>query len=168
MLLQTTFDSPLNTMTLLADDHALCGVWFVGQTYFGATFDLGAIPTGDNAVLRQTKNWLAAYFAGRILPRPALHFSGTPYRQAVQQAICAIPLGQVVTYQQLAMQLQTTLGHHTSARAIGGAVGHNPLSVIVPCHRVVGSAHQPTGYAGGLWRKQALLELEGASDQVKW
>ncbi|WP_125710566.1 methylated-DNA--[protein]-cysteine S-methyltransferase [Lacticaseibacillus porcinae] len=167
MLKQTTYDSPLGQMTLLADDAGLYGVWFDGQAYFGGTFDLTTIASGDNAVLQAATAWMTAYFNGHEGQRPALHFSGTPYRQAVQQALCDIPRGQVATYQQLADRLEKFLGHKTAARAIGGAVGHNPLSVIVPCHRVVGSDGSMTGYAGGLWRKQALLELEGASDQVK-
>jgi methylated-DNA-[protein]-cysteine S-methyltransferase len=167
MLKQCTYESPLGQMTLLADETGLYGVWFDAQAYFGGQFDLSTIATGDNAVLQQTRAWLTAYFEGRELKRPAIHFNGTPYRQAVQQALCDIPRGQVATYQQLANQLKTTLGHKTAARAIGGAVGHNPLSVIVPCHRVVGTNGSMTGYAGGLWRKVALLKLEGVSDQVK-
>lgn len=167
MLQQTNYQSPLGQMTLLADDTGLLGVWFEAQAYFGGQFDLATIPTGDNVILQQTRQWLDAYFAGHEAPRPALHFSGTPYRQAVQQALCEIPRGEVATYQQLAVKLSQKLGHQTAARAIGGAVGHNPLSVIVPCHRVVGSDGSMTGYAGGLWRKQALLALEGASDQVR-
>lgn len=167
MLKQTRYATPLGNMTLLADELGLYGAWFEAQAYFGGTFDLATIPTGDNRVLQQTRAWLAAYFQGDERQRPALHFNGTPYRQAVQQALCEIPRGQVATYQQLAERLSLTLGHKTAARAIGGAVGHNPLSVIVPCHRVVGSNGTMTGYAGGLWRKQALLELEDASDQVK-
>ena len=167
MLKQTAYDSPLGQMTLLADETGLYGVWFDAQAYFGGNFDLSTIPIGDNVVLQQTRAWLTAYFEGRELKRPALHFNGTPYRQVVQQALCDIPRGEVATYQQLADQLVATLGHKTAARAIGGAVGHNPLSVIVPCHRVVGTNGSMTGYAGGLWRKVALLKLEGASDRVK-
>jgi methylated-DNA-[protein]-cysteine S-methyltransferase len=151
-------------MVLLGDEEALWGVWFADQQYFGANFALDQVPVGDNASLQAAQDWLTAYFAGEERPRPALHFSGTPYRQAVQQALTQIPRGATVTYQQLAATVAATLGHKTAARAIGGAVGHNPLSVIVPCHRVVGTDGSLTGYAGGLARKQALLALEGARE----
>lgn len=162
MLQQTTYASPLGALTLLGDDEALWGVWFEGQTYYGGTFALDTVPVGDNASLQATRAWLDAYFAGREAPRPALHFSGTPYRQAVQRALCTIPRGATTTYAALATKLAETLGHPTAARAIGGAVGHNPLSIVVPCHRVVGQDGSLTGYAGGVERKVALLRLEGA------
>ncbi|WP_461214590.1 methylated-DNA--[protein]-cysteine S-methyltransferase [Lacticaseibacillus sp. GG6-2] len=157
---QTTYNSPLGTLTLMGSDQALWGVWFENQAYYGGEFDLTTIPTGDNASLQATKQWLDAYFAGVTTTRPPLHFSGTPYRQAVQQALCAVPKGTTVTYAQLAEIVAKRLGHNTSPRAIGGAVGHNPLSIVVPCHRVVGTDGSLTGYAGGLARKVALLRLE--------
>ncbi|WP_390407160.1 methylated-DNA--[protein]-cysteine S-methyltransferase [Lacticaseibacillus jixiensis] len=161
MLQQTTYASPLGNLTLLGSATALYGVWFEDQAYYGGQFDLTATPVGDNASLQATRQWLDAYFAGRQLPRPNLHYSGTPFRQLVQQALVAIPYGKTVTYRDLAEQLAKA-GHHTSPRAIGGAVGHNPLSLVVPCHRVVGVDGSLTGYAGGIKRKQALLQLEGA------
>lgn len=165
MLQQITYHSPLGPLVLLGDDQALWGVWFADQQYFGAGFELDQVPNGENASLQAGQAWLKAYFAGHERPRPALHFSGTLYRQAVQQALTQIPRGTTVTYQQLAEQVAAMIGHPTAARAIGGAVGHNPLSVIVPCHRVVGTNGSLTGYAGGVARKQALLQLEGALAQ---
>ncbi|MFD1484430.1 methylated-DNA--[protein]-cysteine S-methyltransferase [Lacticaseibacillus baoqingensis] len=165
MLQQITYHSPLGPLVLLGDDQALWGVWFADQQYFGAGFELDQVPNGENASLQAGQAWLKAYFAGHERPRPALHFSGTLYRQAVQRALTQIPRGTTVTYQQLAEQVASVIGHPTAARAIGGAVGHNPLSVIVPCHRVVGTNGSLTGYAGGVARKQALLQLEGALAQ---
>ncbi len=159
---QTTFASPLGPLTLIGDAQALWGVWFEGQAYYGGSWDLATVPEGDNASLQAAKTWLTAYFAGEEAPKPALHFSGTPYRQAVQRALCTIPRGTTVTYTELAQIVAEQLGHKTSPRAIGGAVGHNPLSIVVPCHRVVGVNGQLTGYAGGVDRKRALLALERA------
>ncbi|WP_225047353.1 methylated-DNA--[protein]-cysteine S-methyltransferase [Lacticaseibacillus kribbianus] len=148
--------TPLGTMTLAADEVGLCGAWFAGQAYFGAGVDLDQATVAATPILRRAAAWLDAYFAGA---RPAvdvpLHAAGTPYRQAVWTALTAIPYGETATYRDLA---QAVGG---GARAIGGAVGHNPLSLFVPCHRVVATDGALTGYAGGLERKAALLTLEG-------
>ena len=160
MLQQCTWQSPLGGLTLVGDEQALWGSWFDGQAYFGSSFDLASIPEGEPEGLQAAKRWLAAYFAGRLAPLPPVHYSGTPYRQAVQQALTTIPLGQTTTYTALAAKVATQLGRQPSPRAVGGAVGHNPLSVIVPCHRVIGADGSLVGYAGGLERKRALLALE--------
>lgn len=159
MLYQKNYQSPLGPLTLLSDDTALLGVWFADQKYFGAGYDLETAQTTDVPVLTAAQQWLTAYFAGQRPEIEALTLAPkvTAYRQRVLAILQQIPYGQTWAYQEIAEQLG-----HSSARAVGGAVGHNPISIIIPCHRVVGSDGQLTGYAGGLDRKIALLKLEGA------
>lgn len=164
MLQRTTYASPLGEMTLLADADAVCGLWFNDQAYFGGRYALDTVPTGTNPALLAVQEWLAAYFNGEA-PNPQavpVRFSGTPFQVAVWQALQTIPSGETTTYGQLAAQVSAKLGHSAHPRAIGSAVGHNPISVLVPCHRVLGATGQLTGYAGGIERKRALLRLEGA------
>ncbi|CAJ1225021.1 6-O-methylguanine DNA methyltransferase [Levilactobacillus zymae] len=159
MRYQLTTPSPLGPLTLLGDDQALYGLWFADQQHFGADYDLTAIPTGSTAPLTLALDWLRAYFDGQA-PSPfdlPLQPEVTDFRARVLQGLTQIPYGQTVTYQQLADQL----GQPTAVRAVGGAVGHNPLSIVIPCHRVLGRHGELTGYAGGLDRKIALLTLEG-------
>lgn len=155
------YSSPLGPVTLLSDDDVLLGVWFADQQYFGAGYDLASVPVRDTALLRAAVAWLRAYFAGRhpdprtVPLRPAV----TAFRQQVLAILETVPYGATITYREIAAQLP---GASTSAaRAVGGAVGHNPISIIIPCHRVVGSDGALTGYAGGIDRKIALLTLEG-------
>ena len=106
--------------------------------------------------------WLDSYFADKSLPElPTLHLMGTPFQQRIWQLLLEIPYGQTTTYGALAHEYERRFGSHTSARAVGGAVGRNPISIIVPCHRVLGTGGAITGYAGGVERKRALLALEG-------
>lgn len=115
----------------------------------------------DLAVLAQTRVWLREYFSGRRpASRPPLQAQGTPFRRLVWQLLLEVPYGQTVSYGELATRLSRRLGRPVAARAIGGAVGHNPIALIMPCHRVIGSDGSLTGYAGGLWRKRWLLDLE--------
>lgn len=151
-----TYDSPLGRIILAADGVGLTGLWFEGQKYFGSTMDA---QTGEKnlPVFEQTDRWLNLYFAGRIPDfTPPLHLRGTAFRRAVWEALPAIPYGMTVTYGALADKLGS------SARAVGNAVGHNPVSLIIPCHRVVGADGSLTGYAGGVERKDRLLRMEGA------
>jgi len=152
------FESPLGTMLLAATDRGLAGLWFLGQRHGPAA------PPGpevaDHPVLGEAARQLRAYFAGErssfALP---LDFAwGTPFQQSVWQALLAIPAGQTTSYAELGRRV----GRPQAARAIGAAVGRNPVSVVVPCHRVLGTAGALTGYAGGIERKTALLRLEGA------
>lgn len=155
MIWSSQYDSPLGGITLAGDDDALLGLWFDGQRYFGSTLPPQAA-VGEPACIQAAKRWLDCYFSGRQPDfTPPLHWADTPFRQAVWQQLLAIPYGGTVTYGQLASQLGAG-----SARAIGGAVGRNPISLIVPCHRVVGANGHLTGYAGGIERKRALLSLE--------
>ena len=155
---RATFNSPLGTMTLAASAQGLCGVWFDGQQHQPDPRHWEVLPT--HPVLQAAATQLAAYFAAQrarfTLP---LDLSlGTPFQQSVWQRLQAIPYGVTQSYGEIARYL----GQPAASRAVGAAVGRNPLSIIVPCHRVVGSNGALTGYAGGLERKIALLQLEKA------
>ena len=157
--------SPLGPITLASDGTALTGLWFDGQRHYGAGLVSGAVP-GSLPVFDMAAGWLRIYFGGGIPDfTPPLRLTGTPFRQAVWDALLAIPYGETVSYGELAEVLSRTLSRGTGARAlgaraVGGAVGRNPVSLIVPCHRVVGAGGAVTGYAGGIGRKIRLLELE--------
>ena len=157
------WDSPLGEILLACDGDALTGLWFDGQKYFGYTLTPDR-EEAERPVLREAKRWLDLYFAGRDPGfTPPLRFSATPLREAVWRALLAIPYGRTMTSGEVARAIAgQNVGLRPSARAVGGAVGHNPISLIVPCHRVVGADGSLTGYAGGLARKQALLQREGA------
>lgn len=149
------FSSPLGPITLSSDGEALTGLWFDDQKYFGATLS-DCREEKNLPVFQETARWLTLYFEGRNPgPMPPLKPKGSEYRQKVWKALLEIPYGQTVTYARLAGLIPT------SPRAVGGAVGHNPISILIPCHRVVGSGGALTGYAGGLDKKRALLRLEG-------
>ena len=156
MLYTCFYKSPLGGITMASDGTALTGLWFDGQKYFaeGLTETAAAktLPVFDEAV-----RWLDIYFSGRRPDfTPPLNLEGTAFRKEVWQQLLQIPYGQ------LAAQLAAHNGlKRMSAQAVGGAVGHNPISIIVPCHRVVGTGGNLTGYAGGLAKKLALLKLEG-------
>ncbi|WP_162012887.1 methylated-DNA--[protein]-cysteine S-methyltransferase [Streptococcus sp. S784/96/1] len=161
MLSKCRYKSPLGEMTLVAFDDQLCGVYFDEQKYFMAGFEGMEIAEQDSEILKVTKQWLDSYFAG---DKPdTVHLSlrpqGTAFQKKVWAALADIPYRETITYGQLAEQLSCK-----SAQAIGSAVGKNPLSILVPCHRVLGSKGQLTGYSGGLERKRYLLELEKNHD----
>ena len=154
----THYESPLGTMLLAASDRGLAGVWFLGQRHGPDT--RGWREDAQHPVLREAVAQLAAYFAGERtgFDLPLDLQAGTPFQQSVWDALRAIPCGGTTSYAQLARRL----GKPQAARAIGAAVGRNPVSIVVPCHRVLGTDGTLTGYAGGLERKTALLQLEGA------
>ena len=157
MLFLTHYASPLGPILLAADETGLTGLWFEGQKYFPSFLGVD-YQEKETPVLTETARWLDVYFSGKdpdILP--PLHPQGSPFRQTVWDILLTIPRGQTMTYGEIARRL----GVH-SAQAVGGAVGHNPISILIPCHRVVGSDGSLTGYAGGLDRKTRLLQLEGA------
>lgn len=152
------YASPLGGITLSSDGEALTGLWFDGQKHAPAhTGEEKPLPIFDAA-----HRWLDLYFSGRIPDVPlSLRPEGTPFRQAVWALLSEIPYGHTVTYGMLAEELSRRMGlPRTSARAVGGAVGRNPISLMIPCHRVVGSDGSLVGYDGGLDRKARLLELE--------
>ena len=157
------YDSPLGGITLASDGEALTGLWFDGQKYFGRTLSgpgqRRALPVFD-----RTKRWLDVYFSGCAPDfTPELRLRSTPFRETVWEILLTIPYGCTVTYGEIARRLPRRTGHPgASPRAVGGAVGHNPISIVIPCHRVVGADGSLTGYAGGVERKRRLLELEMA------
>ena len=153
--------SPLGGITLASDGEALTGLWFDGQKHFAATLD--PVHTAEMLpVFAQTGRWLQLCFEGRIPDfTPVLRPKGTPFQQAVWALLREIPWGETVTYGTLSEALAARrAAGKTSARAVGAAVGRNPISLLIPCHRVVGADGSLTGYAGGLDRKRALLALE--------
>lgn len=157
-----SYDSPLGAITLAADDDYLRGLWFDGQRYDR----LGLTPGSalrETPILALTRRWLDVYFAGEAPDfTPPYRVDGSEFKRAVSAAMAAIPRGETRSYGDLARVVAKTMGRaRTAPQAVGGAVGHNPLSIIVPCHRVVGSDGSLVGYAGGLERKRRLLELEG-------
>ncbi len=154
--------SPLGEITLAGAGDALTGLWFAGQAYFAATLPADACE-GELPVFDETRRWLDCYFSGG-LPSfcPKLAPQGSAFRRAVWDILLQIPRGSVMTYGAIAARLSKQEGGNpTSARAVGGAVAHNPISILIPCHRVIGANGSLTGYAGGLERKTALLRLEG-------
>lgn len=159
----TFYESPIGRMLLAADDAGLTGLWFEGQKYFARCLDRET-EEKELPVFAEAKRWLDIYFSGKEPDSPPpLHFIGTDFQKEVWDILCAIPYGQTMTYGAIADQIAKKRGlSRMSAQAVGGAVGHNNLSIIVPCHRVVGSDGSLTGYAGGIERKTFLLNLENA------
>lgn len=147
----TCCQTPLGVMMLRGGEAGLVSAEFVAEAEGAASSNR---QRGLPRPLKEAEAWLEAYFEGRELQRPKLHTSGTAFQIAVWDQLLQVPYGQTVTYQDLADRL------HTAPRAIGGAVGRNPLALFIPCHRVVGSRGQLTGYAWGLERKQWLLDHE--------
>ena len=156
------YDSPLGVVVLASDGAALTGLRFDGQKRFPKISALiheeKLIPAFDAA-----RRWLDVYFGGRDPGfTPPLRMKATTFRLAVWEILLTIPYGSTTTYGEIARILARKTGRRMSAQAVGGAVGHNPVSLIVPCHRVIGADGGLTGYAGGLDRKMRLLAMEGA------
>ena len=153
--------SPLGEITLRSDGEALTGLWFADDKHYGAK-DIAGAAMADLDVFMQAEAWLAEYFAGRE-PKVSvpLKLQGSEFQMQVWRLLLDIPYGRLVTYGDIAKKIAAQKGMaRMSAQAVGGAVGHNPLCLIVPCHRVVGANGSLTGYGGGMWRKVYLLELE--------
>ncbi|WP_431095559.1 methylated-DNA--[protein]-cysteine S-methyltransferase [Polaromonas aquatica] len=161
-IVQTTFSSPLGEMIIAATDKGLAGTWFAGQRHLPPQLVKPYVWREDpnHSVLRQAISQLTEYYAGtrRMFDLPLDLGYGTAFQQSVWQALLAIPQGGTLSYGQVSQRI----GKPEAVRAVGAAVGRNPVSVIVPCHRVLGADGSLTGYAGGLHRKTALLQLEGA------
>lgn len=164
MFYSTIVSSPIGRLTLACDGKNLAGLWLEGQKYHGGSVPEPMKPDNDVPVFAVTKKWLERYFAGE---RPAISElplapMGGGFRQSVWNILREIPYGQVTTYGAIAKKIAAMTNRETmSSQAIGGAVGHNPISIIIPCHRVVGANGSLTGYAGGIAAKIKLLELEG-------
>ena len=164
MYYSTTYPSPVGLLTLASDGSSLIGVWIENQKYHGNSIYDHLTPSNDLVIFQQTKQWLTSYFAGE---KPSIHelklkFLGSDFQKMVWEILCDIPYNEVTTYGDIAKKVAKKRGLLSmSGQAVGGAVGHNPISIIVPCHRVVGSNGSLTGYAGGLPVKIKLLNLEG-------
>ena len=157
-------DSPLGGITLASDGEALTGLWFDGQKHFGAGLS-GDAREQRLPVFAETERWLKLYFTGTEPDfTPPLRLIGTAFQREVWELLRQIPYGETVSYGALAARIAERRGlARFSAQAVGGAVGRNPISILVPCHRVLGADGSLTGYAGGLEKKAALLGLEGVS-----
>ncbi len=157
------YDSPLGGITLSGNEGALTGLWFDGQKYFGASlpkeYEEKSLP-----VFRQAVRWLDTYFSGKAPDfTPPLCIQGTPFRKTVWELLLTIPFGETTTYGEIAKKIAGQNGlSRMSPQAVGGAVGRNPIALIIPCHRVVGANGSLTGYAGGIEKKLWLLRLEKA------
>lgn len=165
MIYKSTYESPLGPIYLASDDTSLIGLWLEGQTNFESIISEDIIEQDNLKIFCDTKTWLEEYFAGNQPSISNLNLAprGSEFRQQVWKILCEIPYGQTTTYGEISKQIATIRGvEKMSAQAIGGAVGHNPISIIIPCHRVIGANGNLTGYAGGLDKKIWLLEHEGA------
>ena len=162
MLYTSHYASPLGGMTLVSDGTALVGLYFDGQKY--AAEGLDATHTQKTLpVFEEARRWLDVYFSGRKPDfTPPTAPAGTAFQQSVWKILRTIPYGQTVTYGAIARRIEQNTGCRMSAQAVGGAVGRNPISILIPCHRVIGADGSLTGYAGGLDKKERLLQWEGA------
>lgn len=152
--------SPLGDIVVRVEDDHLTGLFFVGQKYFPSMAIMAGVPPAASVASRVTEE-IAEYFAGaRTAFSVPMHLRGTGFQRRVWQGLLAIPFGTLISYGELTQRIGLPAG---SARAVGGAVGRNPVSIIVPCHRIVGASGSLTGYAGGIDRKRALLSLERAA-----
>lgn len=158
------YKSPLGGITLASNGEALTGLWFDDQKYFGDTLSKDCTQK-ELLIFEQSERWLDLYFSGKSPGfTPSLSMETTPFRKSVWEIILAIPFGQTMTYGEIAAQIAQRKGlTRMSAQAVGGAVGHNSISLIIPCHRVVGTDGSLTGYAGGIDKKIQLLTLEKAN-----
>ena len=155
------YTSPLGRIMLAADGQALTGLWFEGQKYFADKLDRNH-EEKDLPVFEQAEQWLAIYFSGEEPDfMPPLSMKGTSFQKEVWEALLAVPFGQTTTYAEIAKGIAKRRGLASmSAQAVGNAVAHNPMSLLIPCHRVLGSDGSLTGYAGGLEKKKWLLAME--------
>ena len=161
MIYVSYYKSPIGNITMASDGESLCGLWFDGQKYFASTVK-GETEDKPLPVFEQTAKWLDIYFSGKN-PNftPPLFLSSTSFRNEVWKILLTIPYGKIMTYGEIAKLMAENRGvEKMSAQSVGGAVGHNPISIIVPCHRVVGTDGSLTGYAGGVDIKEKLLKFE--------
>lgn len=155
------YQSPLGSITVAADGESIIGLWFDGQKYFADTLEQNALEK-PLPVFATVDQWLDIYFSGKAPDfMPPVKMRTTAFRQTVWQIMLSIPFGQTMTYGAIAARIARQRGvEKMSAQAVGNAVGHNAISLIIPCHRVVGCKGELTGYAAGLFKKRKLLELE--------
>ncbi|MGI6007889.1 MAG: methylated-DNA--[protein]-cysteine S-methyltransferase [Ruminococcus sp.] len=160
-----TYISPIGKIIFASDGTALTGLWFEGQKYFEESLT-EKMKDEHLPVFEETKRWLDCYFSGSVPGfTPVLRPKGSPFRMEVWKILQEIPYGKLTTYGEIARRMAGQRGlEKMSAQAVGGAVAHNPISIIIPCHRVVGSDGSLTGYAGGIQKKIELLKIEKAND----
>ena len=164
MYYKSEYMSPIGNIILCCDEKEnIVGLWFEGQKYYADNIEGKIIENNSLKIFKKTKNWLNRYFSGKKpdIKEIPVKFIGNEFRKSVWKILCKIPYGKVITYNDIAKQIANQRGMtKMSAQAVGGAVGHNPISIIVPCHRVIGKNGKLTGYAAGLDKKTKLLELE--------
>jgi methylated-DNA-[protein]-cysteine S-methyltransferase len=164
MFYSTHYLSPVGGLMLASDGENIIGVWMDGQKYFAATMTEELTEKDDLPIFATAKNWMDRYFFGEkpSISELPLAPKGGEFRRAVWDILCKIPYGEVTTYGVIAKEVAVKINkEHMSSQAVGGAVGHNPIAIIIPCHRVVGASGSLTGYAGGIDKKTKLLEHEG-------
>jgi methylated-DNA-[protein]-cysteine S-methyltransferase len=164
MYYSSHYKSPIGDILLASDENSIIGLWIGEQKYIGSTMPKDMIEKDDLPILREGKAWLDAYFTGKNpkLSGLSLAPAGGAFKQQVWSILIEIPYGKLTTYGNIAKEAAKRMGKdRMSAQAVGGAVGHNPISIIIPCHRVVGTNGNLTGYAGGIEKKIKLLEHEG-------
>ncbi len=161
MIYTHEYPSPLGSITLASDGDCIIGLWFNGQRHFGNILPKQT-ERKELPIFRKAERWLDTYFSGKEPDfLPPLRYDSTPFRKAVCNIMLTIPYGKTMTYGEIAAKITQQKGtEKMSAQAVGGAVGHNPISLMIPCHRVVGTNGSLTGYGGGIQRKVKLLELE--------
>ena len=164
MIYTSIYESPLGPLLLASEGESLTGLWLPGQKYYAAGLPENAVEAPTLPALRAAAEWLDAYFAGDKPEVQALKMAprGSEFQRLVWELLREIPYGETTTYGTLAAKAETRLGRKTAARAVGAAVGRNPISIIIPCHRVLGADRSLTGYAGGLDKNEWLLRHEGA------
>lgn len=157
MYFSTDYSSPIGEMLIVSDGENLCGLWFKGQKHYISSITEPITPKDDLAIFKKVIRWLDDYFKGL---NPEINFNlkpdGTDFRKRVWKILSDIPYGETLTYGEIARKISPSM----SAQAVGGAVGHNPICIIIPCHRVLGADGKMTGYAGGIERKIELLKIE--------
>ncbi|HIS87565.1 MAG TPA: methylated-DNA--[protein]-cysteine S-methyltransferase [Candidatus Caccenecus avistercoris] len=163
MIYTSTYTTPIGDVLLASKNNELIGLWFEGQKYYLNSINEEMQVKNEEEILKKTKNWLDRYFKGEkpSIKEIKINPIGSNFRKEVWKILCEIPYGSTITYKVIAEKIAKERGLKSmSAQAVGGAVGHNPISIIIPCHRVVGSDGKLTGYAGGLDKKEYLLKLE--------
>ena len=163
MIYTSTYSSPLGDILLASKNNELVGLWFKDQKYFLGPIKEKTKEKNNEEIFLKTKSWLDRYFKGEQpnIKELSLNPIGSDFRKEVWKILCDIPYGKTITYKEIADKIAKEKGIKSmSAQAVGGAVGHNPISIIIPCHRVVGTNGNLTGYAGGLDKKEYLLKLE--------
>ena len=166
MYYKSTYNSPIGKIYIVSDESNLIGLWIEGQKYFFESFNEETISVGEVEIIKKTKQWLDRYFK---MEHPNINEiplapKGGEFRQRVWKILCKIPYGEVITYGDISKIVAKEMGKKSmSAQAIGNAVGHNPISIIIPCHRVIGVNGNLTGYAGGIDKKIQLLKIENVN-----